>query len=819
MWGGKYNPIIPVFRKPPKAWASDFPGDISGFEITKGYVEFFEPDAFVEAQPGLLEKAGLAALKDTPFGGRVFALDEVLAPQPHKDWAELHVGLSVIDCFRDAYRTEQRFHRRHAGSAMTVASAPSSGLAEALFGVYPDLPTASYFSEQFQEVYEPEALPCSPEAWRHVMFNKVATPLSVTSHTIRPQRTWEDDVKIFVFDPGQTVDLIDLWNLRSQPAPIVPVPLSWLPELVADMQQIITEEYRPLQGNPNGIMRNATLEFSRSVSNQACQKALDLLQPGLPSSKDQFGTLSVKNYRDRIWDKPGGGMMNPPTRIILDVEEKRITLDVRETDSKTARYDVLKPSFASSYGSAQIRWVNSVKVANYGAADLATIYPFNTFDRSQPRLAFGADDILIGSEGWSFSHRYSGVNELIQFQTQQQAILGFLERSGMTPRLSEPGHIARQIVDQLGGLWGTRLIADAKTLNLMNDMAGGIRRRQNGSEETFEQFDPRSRDAKTWVEVLNARNKRSYNNWTIEHLTKANILTLGLETQCTNCMHRNWDTVDRLSYQLTCRRCLKPYEFPQGARSVERAWTYRVSGPFSVSDYAKGAYGAVLALQSLSELDSNFRSINFITAVEMERGGKKYEADYIAFHEPDRFGRQDAPTLIIGEAKSFGQGDLIKPKDIEKLKELALNFPGALLTVSVLKNEFSDGEKGLLKKLVRWSRKLAPDGGPRNAVLLLTGHELLREPGPISNTWKDVGGRHAEFADFHSTRVLRDIAESSIQIHLEMPSFEEERRQAWNRRQRKGPNDFPRMPGQWGIMLHSMSGPTTVASGDETAAE
>jgi hypothetical protein len=48
MWGGKYNPIIPVFRKPPKAWVAEFPGDVTGLEIARGYIQFFEPDAFVE---------------------------------------------------------------------------------------------------------------------------------------------------------------------------------------------------------------------------------------------------------------------------------------------------------------------------------------------------------------------------------------------------------------------------------------------------------------------------------------------------------------------------------------------------------------------------------------------------------------------------------------------------------------------------------------------------------------------------------------------------------------------------------------------------
>lgn len=808
MWGGTYNPIIPVFRKPPKAWSAEFSGDVTGLEIARGYIQFFEPDAFVEAQPGLLEKANLGSLRGYISGGRVLTLDELLAPEPYKDWADLHLGLPVTDCLEDAYRTEQRFHQRDPSVAMKVAAPPASGLAEAMFGVYPDDPGSKYISQTYDDVYRPEALPCSPASWKRVLFERMTTPLSTTSHGIRPQRPWTNDAKIFVFDPGRLTDLIDLWNLRSEPNPLFPVPIGWVSDLLPDIHGIIASEHRPLQGNPNGIMHSAILEFSRGVSAEAQRKTLAMLQPGLPPSRSGRGSLTVKPWRDRIWDKPGGGMMNPPKRIILDVEEKRVTLEVKETGSSlSARYEPLRPSFASRYGASRIRWVNTLRVANYGMAELATIYPYNTFDRAWPRLSFGTMDVMIGTEGWSFCQQYDGVGELLQFDTQQTAILGFLKRAGMKARLSEPGHIARQIIDQLGGLWGTRLIADGDTLKLMNDMAGGIRRRQNGVDEVQERFDPRSRPAKDWVKVIKGRTARSYQSLELEHFTKANVLVLGLETQCTNCMNRNWDAVDQLGYSLTCKRCLKPYPFPQGASSNERLWTYRVAGPFSVQDYAKGAYGAVLALQTLSELDSHFRSINFMTAVELEVEGKKVETDYIAFHQADAFESQYDPTLILGEAKSFGQGDLIKPKDIARLKELALRFPGSVLAVSVLRNEFTDTEKALLRTLVRWTRKVAADGGPRNRVLLLTGHELLCPSGPIGHTWKEIGGKHADFSDYHHTRSLRNVAESSIAIHLGMPSFESERHAAWNKRPRKDPDAFPRLPGQWGRILHSISGP------------
>jgi hypothetical protein len=64
-WGGTYNPIIPVFKRPPKEWKPEIYERFKGPAIAKGYVRFFEPDVYVETQAGLLEEAGLVRCNNT----------------------------------------------------------------------------------------------------------------------------------------------------------------------------------------------------------------------------------------------------------------------------------------------------------------------------------------------------------------------------------------------------------------------------------------------------------------------------------------------------------------------------------------------------------------------------------------------------------------------------------------------------------------------------------------------------------------------------------------------------------------------------------
>ncbi|MGO6676372.1 hypothetical protein [Rhizobium leguminosarum] len=809
MWGGQYNPIIPVFRRPPKAWSAEFQGDKTGLEIARGYIRFFEPDAFVEAKPGLLETLGLQSLRGV-IADRTVTLDELLAPEPHKSWADLRFGLPITDAVADMYQRGERFMQRNPASAMVIDKPPSNGLAEAMFGVYPAGDDRAYFASAYRDVFQPEPMSCDAVTWRRVYLKGTTMPLDPTSYRIDPERPWHKDLKFFVFDPSKPTDLIDLWNLRGEPAPLLPVPIGWATELAPDIQKLCAAEYQPLEGNSHGVMHSATVEFARGISDAERQRTIESIRLGLPPAGDHGGSLTVKHWRDRIWDAPGEGMMNGPSRLRLFVEEKQVTLEVSQADDYlNATYEPLRPRFASRFGAAHVRWVNSLRVSNYGRSNIATIYPYNTFDRSQPRLTLGLGEVLIGTEGWSIGQEYAGLSGTIQLETQEKAITGLLQRSGYRVSLSEPGHIAKQMLDQLGGLAGAHLIADEEILRTMNDMAGGIRRRRNGTEEIKEEFDPRSRSVRAWTELVNKRKKRDYGRSDLERFTKRNVIVLGLETRCTNCLHVNWDPMDKMGYALSCKRCLKEYPFPQGGDNGARKWAYRVAGPFSVQDYAKGAYGAVLALRAIDELNHYMGSLNFVTAVQLESDGRSIEADYVALHQPDSFDERYDPDIIFGEAKSFGEGDTLKPKDVARLQELALRFPECYLAISVLRQNFTEGEKILLRRLVRWTRKVGQNGGPRNWVLLLTGHELLRAHEPLSNTWKTIGGKHAEFADFHHTRSLKTIAEASVSIHLDLPSFSSERHAAWNRRRRKRDNDFPRIPGQWGRMLQSVSGPTS----------
>ena len=526
-------------------------------------------------------------------------------------------------------------------------------------------------------------------------------------------------------------------------------------------------------------MHNATIEFGRSVSTAEAEALTRKIKPGLPQ-----GALVVKHWRNAIWIDHRDDRVHRDSRLKVVANERRAELALRDEGRLYTTFEPLEPEFSGRYGKGDHRWVNVLRISNYSDRSIAVVLPFNTFDRKWPRLGMGGDPIPVGSEGWAFAQRYKNLGQYVSLLSADDAIIGSLEQLGVKAELSEPGHIAKQMLEHLGGLWGVHLIADIETLNLLNKMAGGLRRRRNEDETIEEHFELRTAPIKDWSDLIAQRQaKHSLPAKSLEEFTKRNLIRLGLETQCSHCNAKNWTTLTDVDYRVTCERCLKNYDFPQARlREQNRNWTYRVVGPFSVPDYGRGSYSALLALRVLSRFRSAMDRMTFATAMNLTFDGIHREIDFIAWHGDERMQETHRPPqLVIGEAKSLGNGELITASDVAKLKTVAAKLPEAVIVIAVLRDHFTAAEKKVLAKFVAWCRRVNAYGEPTNPLLLLTSNELMMEH-YVSSTWKELGGHHAKFADYEHTRTLSNLADATQQIYLGMPSFDQVRGEYWRKR-------------------------------------
>ena len=783
LWGGEFNPIIPVFRRAPREWQPEQFERIRGLDIGKGYVRFFEPDVFVEATKGLFEDVGMVGRDE--FSSRhpiVVTLNEFLRKYDDdgREWSEPIMGLSVSDVYRHQYSTTQRFKPRQENLALIVRPDSRSGLVEGMFGAFPTARHANYFEINYRDVFEPSTVAATPDTWRQVHRDGAVTPLRAGRYKIERTRYWYHDLVLFVFDPTRPTDLIDLWNMRIGPNPVIPVPVSWVEELSDDLQDIIKGEHRPIRDNPSGLMHRTTVEFGRSLPDSRREAVTDLVTPGLPND-----ALMFKHWRSSIWIEQTDDRIQADERIQISTQERRIRLTTQDDDHLYASFDNLYPEFASRGGLTDFRWVNVLNMSSFHEDGVATVLPHNTFDRRWPRLGLGSNQVVVGTEGWAFGQRYREWNEGVEFLKSGDAIVESLSKFGIVAKQSDPGRVAQQMLESLGGLRGVNLLADLGTIQLLNKMAGSVRRQSNEAETIEEYFDSRSAPIKDWIDLIARRKElRRLPQIELKHFTRRNVIRLGLETRCPNCQFKNWHGLTESDYSLECERCLKHYPFPQAAlREHNRNWRYRVIGPFSVPDYGRGAYSSLLSLRVLDCIGSSDDEITYSTAMNFQISGESAEADFVAWHQKGRFDRNDQPRLIIGESKSLGSGDLIKPKDLQQLRKIARCLPSAVIVIAVLRDHFTDAEKRRLMPFVKWCRRMDKLGRQTNPVVLLTSKELFVEH-YVSWTWESLGEPHSKFADYRHTRNLDAFAEATQQIYLGLPPVHEEWQESRLRRRR-----------------------------------
>jgi hypothetical protein len=523
-------------------------------------------------------------------------------------------------------------------------------------------------------------------------------------------------------------------------------------------------------------MHNATIEFGRSIPQSRAERLLKTLKSGLPP-----GALIVKHWRNEIWiDHRDSHYVHREHRMIVTASERGAKLVINENAGLRTTFDTLSPDFARRYGGRGHRWVNALMVSAH-LSPIATVLPFNTEDSRWPRLGIGGERVLVGSEGWIFTHHFKDRAQWVEFLSHEAAIAGTLSRYGISATLSEPGHIAKQMLEHLGGLWGVHLLADIGTLTLLNKMAGGVRTRSTESQTIEESFELRAAPLKDWIDLI-AKRKQTHQlpEAKLEDFTSKNVIRLGLETDCPHCQAKNWTGLRTVDYEITCDRCLKAYPFPQAhLKDHNRNWSYRVVGPFSVPDYGRGSYAVLLALRLLNSFTSS--AMTFATAMELRFDGGQAEIDFLALKGSERVDLTDPPDLIVGEAKSAGKGQAVKPRDLSQLKAVAGKLPGAVIVIAVLRDHFLPAEKRILEPFVKWGRRLNADREPTNPVPLLTSNELMFDY-LLSATWKDLGGVHAKFGAYDHTHNVRSLADATQQIYLGLPSFDAVRRAQWEKR-------------------------------------
>jgi hypothetical protein len=154
-WGGVFNPIIPVCSIIPDVWTDPpFPA-ISPVELAKGYLDFFEPDVFVEARPGIAEQIGLDRT-DLGLGRpRIIPLDRYFTTDNQFPF-DVPFGMDSFHIYKSMYDREFKFVSRHEQRvALFEGDSAAEAFIEAAFGGFP---AEARFSRSHRPISRPSIL-------------------------------------------------------------------------------------------------------------------------------------------------------------------------------------------------------------------------------------------------------------------------------------------------------------------------------------------------------------------------------------------------------------------------------------------------------------------------------------------------------------------------------------------------------------------------------------------------------------------------------------------------------------------------------------
>lgn len=753
LWGGMFNPIIPVFNRTPSWWSRVSLTKEKPKEVLNRYLDFFEPDVLVECEEGLAAHSGYNQ-------SRIISLEQLLIAQNDEHgWNDF--GQDTYDLYQYLYDTEYKYSHRHPHDiALIEGDTPVLDMvASCIFGGFTSRENYGYYKDVFKDVFSPTELRLDASVLADFYSKGTSSALGVANSKIKCYSNNHQDPALFIFDINKPYDLIDYWNLRAvYPKRIVPIPKNWLEELSDFCKQFIIQNYRPIPGNRNGVMIRPTAMFSRSIESE---EAENLFNTYIKVEKD--GANCIQNWYPSFNAKQYKGIVREQKPFLVAKEKHRECI-VSEAE-KLTKTEALLPEFSDSY-SGNHKWANVIQINNWGREDINTVLPIDFRNPKYPAPYMGGEIALSTTEGLVLIPRSSLGENYIEINSCTDAISKWLETQGILSVKSDAGRATHQIIDTLGGFRGVRALASKRVIDGLNKIA----MKPSSKTDNVNAFKNKMNSG-----VVNRYVAKS----SFQKLVDSGAVEIGAELKCTHCGHPNWFDLPKLDHSLQCNLCMRSFDFPKVDTKNNLTWAYRLIGPFALPNYAKGGYSAALSLRFFSEIvgDFNFSKISWTSGRELTYPDKKkIEADYILWvQQTSAFDVNSQARLVFGEAKSFAN-EAFTARDIKAMRELAIRHPGAVLVFSTLKNKLSHREIKRLKKLALWGREIdRKSRGQRATVIILTGLELFTiNELSLTDAWKKGTDKHKALAQAqkYQLRELDVLADCTQQIYLGLESYE-----------------------------------------------
>jgi hypothetical protein len=213
-WGGLHNPIVPIHRRLPAYW-SDLPtGPTPPAEICTGYLRVFDPDAVIVC--GSVDKSIVPSHVQ-----HVHTLGEFEGDLIKEDAQNFGVGL--FEVLNDFTEREFKYTRR---DGLKILMPEFGGrhvtLLKAVFGNIPAEARRETYRELLKQL-DVEQPTVTDDNFLQIIRSRNLFLSSLCAHRFELQRPrMERSSAVSLLDHTNTLDVIDLWNLRAMGWHVLP---------------------------------------------------------------------------------------------------------------------------------------------------------------------------------------------------------------------------------------------------------------------------------------------------------------------------------------------------------------------------------------------------------------------------------------------------------------------------------------------------------------------------------------------------------------------------------------------------------------------
>ncbi len=756
LWGGVFNPIIPLFSRAPKAWKEYSHQKISISDRVLGYVRAFDPDILVNCTTEQLP----SYLRD--LGRLTISIDDIWSDFTNENGIPKY-GVGVFELLNGIYKEFFEVKRRFPSKVLL----PTFPEAHSLFwmAVVGQLPQAmqDIIEKNYSEAIDIEKPEMGAANYESIIQSSSFFPRRITRYRLESENVGRrrDDAYGFCMDANKFPDIVDFWNLRALGRSVIPIPKQFVdvPEYLLFIRNFVKSQYRVSRHNP-ALTYGTTIvrSFSSKMSElEALAKALDLatLMPNDPKAR----LVSLQHWYPRIWDEWAMGRDGAtPDNVSSEAEE----FSFPDTDGSVT-FNLVRPDFVTKTFTDTPRYANEIYPKFYGQTDtvLADVLPY---DHGQEVLRVAGGSIALQDE---FRIGHTGLIHLVKWKQKarwkiplaEEIFFAWLRDKGFEASLSSCGRLAKQVHSQLEG-W-TMALTHEPLLKLFERM-------NKGGED--------GKGAPLGAVKNSLKGVDSAGNLYLS-LVKRDVFQLGYKTQCIHCQRSSWHSLGDMAKELVCPLCHKKLDAISAVDSENQgAWHLKTAGPFSVGNYAEGSYCVLLGLNYF-ERDHSLQTTPVMSfKAKHKTSGKELEADFGLMWQETVYGEtQDG--LLFAECKSYNK---FERKDFDRMRTLAKQFPGAILAFCTLRKTLEPGEIKELKSITKAGMKRWKTERPINPVLILTGQELFSHIG-APYCWDGIS--IPGWAK--NTHTLLNLCNATQSIYLSVPHWQETWGKEYEKKQKK----------------------------------